>query len=170
MKYTLVILFLAAAVIPSVPQKTNSPSKPAPPSIELGFVKVWLAMPKAQVLAAAKEVNYTVIDRKPTEITLLSGTGSNGHAYTVMFNKDGLLIYADRSWTSAKEPYEGILGALKTVAGDYCHVTSEPLHEPDANLDRVFLQCSNGRTILIVHGKTTDIPDESEVYERIGDY
>jgi hypothetical protein len=107
----------------------------------------------------------------PDQLILLSGTGDNGHAYIIYFDKAGLLSYADRAWLSAKEnPLASVLGALKTIQGQQCSILSEPLNTPDTNLERVFIRCSSGRTILILHGKTADFPNMDEIYERIGDY
>jgi hypothetical protein len=62
MKYALVILFLAATVIPSVPQRTNQTSVNRV-TMDLGNITVWLGMPKAELISTATAAGYSVSDR-----------------------------------------------------------------------------------------------------------
>lgn len=152
MKSALVILFLAAAVIPTLSQKTP----PCPPekhvSLTLGSVTVWLGMPQAHAMGAFSSAGYKAVeDMKENSYRIINGIGPNQRTYAVQF-KSGVLTYADRTWSDPeKNTYEAILGALQAVDGRQCKVSHQPMHTPDMNVDRMFLIC-NSRTIFIDYG------------------
>ena len=173
MKAMLAVLFLAAAVIPTLPQR----AKQYPPqnrlSLQLGTVTVWLGMPKSEFMTAAKAAGYNVNDRPGLDnevlMTLESGREIT-QLYPISFNKAGLLKYASRGWPDTnKSPYEAMLGALKSVDGQHCNISHEPLNTPQENLDRVLVYCDSGRSILITYGKLSISPASfGAVDERIG--
>jgi hypothetical protein len=120
MRYTLVILFLAAAVIPSVPQRTNQiPINRV--SMDLGSVTVWLGMSKAELTSTAKASGYNVGDRPGLDNEMMMWRENNGQItqmYLLAFTKTGLLKYASRTWPDDNvNPYEAVLGALETIDG-----------------------------------------------------
>lgn len=169
MKHALVVLFLAAAAIPTLPTTQQRPNRV---SLELGPVTVWLGMPKNEFMAAAKAAGYKVYDSgsKDGDVVMTLEHGSQiTKTYTLRFDNSGLLNYASREWPDTnRSPYEAMLGALKTVDGQHCTISHQPLNNPNNNLDRVFVFCDSGRTLLIMYGKISVSPTTfGAVYERI---
>jgi len=172
MKAILAVLFLAAA-ISTLPQKANHYPPQNRVSLQLGIVTVWLGMPKSEFMTAAKAAGYNVNDRPGLDnqvlMTLESGREIT-QLYTISFNKARLLKYASRVWPDTNQsPYEAMLGALKTVDGQHCNISHQPLNTPQSNLDRVLVDCDSGRSLLISYGKLALSPTSfGAVDERIG--
>jgi hypothetical protein len=173
MKAILAVLFIAAAVIPTLPQRANHTQQNRV-SLDLGPVTVWLGMPKTEFLSVAKEAGYKTTDfgvkegAKENDVVMSSGEKITGTYYSLRFNKAGLLTYADRRWPDDdKSPYEAVMGALNTVDGQKCTVSRQPLSEPNYNLDRIFLFCDKSRSILLTYGRVHGFDASGEVSERI---
>jgi hypothetical protein len=90
--------------------------------------------------------------------------------YPLAFTKAGFLKYTSRTWPDNNgSPYEAVLGALTTIDGQSCNIQHDKLNTPRDKLDRVFITCLSGRSILITYGKMSVFPNSfGSVSERIG--
>jgi hypothetical protein len=134
-------------------------------SLELGSMKVWLGMSKADVLSACAAVGYSAIDSK-NGVYITSGKGENSHIYDVEFKK-GLLSYASRSWASHDKDYlEAVIGVLKGFDGATCSISNQPMNKPESALERVLVICGD-RSVMLISG-TIGKDRVGDVIERIG--
>lgn len=173
MKAILAVSFLAAAVIPTLSQRATQYQPQNRVSLQLGTVTVWLGMSRSEFMAAAKGAGYEVNARSglDNEVLMTRESGREiTQLYPISFNNAGFLRYASREWPDTNQsPYEAMLGALKTVDGQHCTVSHQPLNTPQQNLDRVFIYCDSGRSLLITYGKLSVSPTSfGAVDERIG--
>jgi hypothetical protein len=138
-------------------------------TLELGSVTVWLGMPKADVLSACAAAGYRateVKDNGDVFISITTGTARSDQVYAVKV-RGGRVIYADREWySSERDAWESVLGALATLDGKNCLLSHQPVNKPESQMNRVFLLCGP-RSVLITNGKRNGVA-VSDVWERIG--
>lgn len=162
------LLLVSLVVLPALlPAQTGKPqSQPNERvSLEVGSVTVWLGMPKAELTKRFSDAGYEI-----TELgdKVFAHFGTEAHD---MRFKNGRLVFADVEWYNSKnDEIDAVIGAIGALANKNqlrpCVVSHEPLSEPDASFDRVFIVCGD-RSVLIGKGKIAGqlILD---VTERIG--
>lgn len=157
-------LLSALFVLTLTPLGVPPPQKDV--SLELGPIKVWLGMSKADVLKASAAAGYGTMEDKDANIIYLVTKGkADLRSYAVAFKAERL-SFASRSWYSGGDAFDAILGVTATFDGQNCGVSNQPVNTPDVKANRVLISCGS-RSVMILKGTARD-EHIADVIERIG--